>query len=265
MESICSDLKAEHEELEGAVSGLSDEEWLKKTPFLNWRIKDEIRHLAYFDDRAALAATDPEAFNRHIEQEAMDFERFEKKLEQVGLELSPGELMDWWREKRRVMLEALKKCHPKDRLPWYGPPMAAISFATARIMETWAHGQDVFDTLRIRRKPTDRLKHIAHLGVKTFGWTYKNRGLEVPQEPVRVELEAPSGSDVWTWGPEDAENRISGPAEHFCLVVVQRRHVDDTELRVTGDTARDWMLKAQCFAGPPVEGPRPGQRVVFPS
>jgi uncharacterized protein (TIGR03084 family) len=128
-------------------------------------------------------------------------------------------------------------------------------------METWAHGQDVFDTLGIVRTPKDRLRHIAHLGVKTFGWTYINRGLEVPPNPVLVELSAPSG-DLWSWGPEDAQNRITGPVQDFCLVVVQRRHVDDTALEVTGDTARDWMLKAQCFAGPPVNGPAPGQRAL---
>lgn len=261
METICSDLKAEHEELDGVLAGLDEKQWEMRTPFLTWTIRDEIRHLAYFDDRAALAATDPEAFNRHLEEVMGDFEGFEKTLKAVAKDLAPAELMQWWREKRRVMLDALSRCDKKDRLPWYGPPMGALSFATARLMETWAHGQDIFDTLRIRRKPTDRLGHIAHLGVRTFGWTYINRGLEVPQKPVRVALTAPSGA-LWTWGPEDAEDRITGPAEDFCLVVVQRRHVDDTALCVTGETARDWMLKAQCFAGPPAQGPGPGERVI---
>ncbi|MFW6334881.1 MAG: TIGR03084 family metal-binding protein [Desulfosalsimonas sp.] len=261
MEKICSDLKAEHEELEEALAGLDEDQWEMKTPFLDWRIKDEIRHLAYFDDRAALAATDPEAFNRHLGEVLNDFEAFENTLRTVGLDMSVDELMGWWREKRKIMLDALAGCHKKDRLPWYGPPMGALSFATARLMETWAHGQDVFDTLGIRRKPTDRLRHIAYLGVRTFNWTYQNRGLEVPDKPVRVAVTGPSG-DVWGWGPEDAENRISGPAEDFCLVVTQRRHVDDTGLKVEGKVARDWMEKAQCFAGPPVDGPQPGQRFL---
>lgn len=261
MEEICKDLRAEHEELDNLVAGLDQEQWQLRTPFLTWCIKDEIRHLAYFDDRAALAATDPEAFNRHLEEAVNDFAAFEKQLEQVGRDLRPDQLMDWWRKQREIMLNALALCSPKDRLPWYGPPMGALSFATARLMETWAHGQDVFDTLKIRRSPRERLRHIAHLGVKTFGWTYLNRGLEVPQSPVRVELTAPSGN-IWSWGLGDAKEIISGPAQDFCLVVVQRRHVDDTALEVTGDTARDWMEKAQCFAGPPVDGPAPGQRAV---
>ena len=261
MKTICNDLKAEHEELESVLAPLDDAGWMTPTPFLTWQIKDEIRHLAYFDDRAALAATDGKAFARHLEEIVRDLEGFDRMLKTVGREMTPAELMQWWREQRRIMLEALIKCDPKDRLPWYGPPMSALSFATARLMETWAHAQDVFDALKIRREPTDRLRHIAHLGVKTFGWTYMNRGLPVPDKPVRVELAAPSG-EVWAWGPEDADQRISGPAEGFCLVVVQRRHVDDTALAVSGDVARDWMLKAQCFAGPPVDGPAPGVRVI---
>ncbi len=261
MEEICKDLRAEHEELDNLVAGLDQEQWQLRTPFLTWCIKDEIRHLAYFDDRAALAATDPEAFNRHLEEAVNDFAAFEKQLEHVGRDLRPDQLMDWWQKQRESMLNALALCGPKDRLPWYGPSMGALSFATARLMETWAHGQDVFDTLKIRRTPRECLRHIAHLGVKTFGWTYLNRGLEVPQSPVRVELTAPSGN-IWSWGPGDAKEIISGPAQDFCLVVVQRRHVDDTALEVTGDTARDWMEKAQCFAGPPVDGPAPGQRAV---
>ena len=124
METICNDLKAEHEELEGVLAGLDENQWEMKTPFLNWRIKDEIRHLAYFDDRAALAATRPDAFNQHLEEVLNDFEAFEKTLETVGLDMSPVELMQWWREQRKIMLEALAKCSPKDRLPWYVRPWA---------------------------------------------------------------------------------------------------------------------------------------------
>ncbi|MFO8113267.1 MAG: TIGR03084 family metal-binding protein [Desulfosalsimonadaceae bacterium] len=261
METICNDLQAEHEELDSVLQGLSADQWEMKTPFLNWRIKDEIRHLAFFDDRAALTATDPEAFDLHLGEVLNDFEAFERNLEEAGLNMSPKELMQWWRQNRIIMLDVLARCSRKKRLPWYGPSMSSLSLATSRLMETWAHGQDIFDTLRIRRTPKDRLRHIAHLGVRTFDWTYSNRCLQVPEEPVRVEVTGPSG-DIWAWGPEGAENRICGPAEDFCLVVVQCRHVDDTSLEITGRIARDWMEKAQCFAGPPRNGPRPGERVI---
>jgi len=143
-----------------------------------------------------------------------------------------------------------------DRVEWYGPSMGAKSFLTARLMEAWAHGQDIADTLSVERRPTERLRHIAQLGVITRKWTYVNRGLEVPSGEVGVELVGPAG-DRWNWGPDSAAGRVSGSALDFCLVTSQRRHVDDTELEVVGDVARDWLEKAQLFAGPPTEAPQP--------
>ena len=261
MKQICEDLKTEHEELDAALSGLDEEQWMIMTPSPGWNIKDTMRHLAYFDDRAALAASDSEAFGKHLEEVMGDLSAFIKMLDDVGKDMSIEKLMGWWRTERSKMLEAFAATGRKDRLPWYGPPMSALSHATARLMETWVHGQDIFDALRLTRTNTDRLRNIAHLGVTTFGWSYANRGMEVPQVQVRVELTAPSG-DVWTWGPEDVPDKVSGPAEDFCLVVAQRRHVDDTWLETVGEGARDWMLKAQCFAGPPTDGPKAGERVV---
>ena len=260
MKQICADLKAEHDALETILSDLDEAGWARPTPSPGWNVRDQIRHLAYFDDRAALAASDPKAFEQSLKEIMADLEGFIKFLDRVGLDRSIPELLDWWRSERAKMLAAYETLGPKDRLPWYGLPMSAKSHATARLMETWAHGQDVFDALGRQRTNTDRLRHIAHLGVTTFGWSYMNRGLEIPKVPVRVELTAPSG-ELWTWGPEDAANRVTGSAEGFCLVVAQRRHVDDVGLKTVGDTARDWMEKAQCFAGPPTDGPKPGDRV----
>ena len=119
---------------------------------------------------------------------------------------------------------------------------------------SWLVPRRASDRRRSSRPPTDRLRHIAQLGYITRGWTYINRGLVVPDVAVRVELTAPSG-DAWQFGPDDADETVVGPAEDFCLVVTQRRHVDDTDLEVTGDAARDWMLKAQAFAGAATDGP----------
>ncbi len=134
--------------------------------------------------------------------------------------------------------------------------MGAKSFLTARLMECWAHGQDVADALGVERAATDRLRHVARLGVITRGWSYVNRGLEPPADEVRVELIGPSGAR-WRFGPDDATGVVTGPALDFCLVVTQRRHPDDTALQVTGDVARDWLERAQAFAGPPTDGPAP--------
>ncbi len=261
MKQICEDLRTEHEALDAVLKNLDEGQWMTMTPSPGWNIKDQVRHLAYFDDRAALSTSDSDAFGKHLEEVMSDLRGFIKMLDDVGKDMPIEELTSWWQRERTKMLEAYAATGRKDRLPWYGPPMSALSHATARLMETWVHGQDILDALRLKRTNTDRLRHIAHLGVTTFGWSYANRGAEVPQTSVRVELTAPSG-DIWTWGPDETPEKVSGPAEDFCLVVAQRRHVDDTGLEVVGEVARDWMLKAQCFAGPPTDGPKPGERVV---
>ncbi|MFP5486982.1 MAG: maleylpyruvate isomerase family mycothiol-dependent enzyme, partial [Acidimicrobiia bacterium] len=170
--------------------------------------------------------------------------------------ISPADQLAEWRHRRDELEAAGRTLDDTTRVEWYGPSMGAKSFLTARLMEVWAHGQDVCDAVDARREPTDRLRHIAQLGVITRGWSYAVRGATPPDEPVRVALTAPSG-DVWTWGPDDAPASITGPAEDFCLVVTQRRHVDDTALTVDGHAARDWMLQAQAFAGGPTTGPAP--------
>ena len=257
MKEICIDLAIEYEQLDAVVAALDESGWNVMTPADGWTIKDQIRHLAYYDERAKLAVTDPEAFGQHLADISRDPEGHRETLEKFGRELAVAELLNWWRQERRALLDALIPLTRKARLRWYGPPMSALSFATARLMETWAHGQDVADALGIVRVPTDRLRHIAHLGVATFGWSYTVRGMQVPDAPVRVELTSPAG-EPWTWGPETAENIVKGPAEDFCLVVVQRRHPADTRLVIKGATAREWMSLAQTYAGQVGGGRKPG-------
>ncbi len=260
MKDICRDLHDEQETLDAIVAPLSEAQWDLLTPFIGWTIKYEIAHLGFWDMAAKLAATDEAAFKDLIASMFASEDAYDESQRPLR-EGTPAHALDYWRRERNALVDALAACGPKDRIPWVGPTMSARSKATARIMETWAHGQDVADTLGIEREPTDRLRHVAHIGVTTFGWSHVNRGQEVPDTPVRVELTGPSG-DLWTWGSEDATQSVRGPAEDFCLVVVQRRHVEDTSLDVSGDTARNWMLIAQAFAGPPVTGPKPGERVL---
>ncbi|MBI4766223.1 MAG: TIGR03084 family protein [Deltaproteobacteria bacterium] len=257
MEKICKDLNDEYEALDDIVSGLNGAGWQTKTSFFDWTVKDEIAHIAFFDGTARLSATNPEIFKEHAK--AL-FSGQAEAMEQLGLlkKMPIPNLLQYWREERTAMVKALSRLGPKDRLPWYGPSMSAVSFATARLMETWAHGQDVVDAHHLKRPATDRLYHIAHLGNITFGWSFSNRNMEVPKAPVRVELGSPSG-ELWSWGPEEAADSIKGSVLGFCLVVTQRRHYLDTDLVVTGDTAEKWMSVAQCFAGPPETGPGPGK------
>ena len=257
MKEICTDLAIEYEQLDAIVAALDESGWNAMTPAEGWTVKDQIRHLAYYDERAKLAVSEPEAFGQHLADITRDPEGHRETLEKVGKELAVAELLNWWRQERRALLDALILLTRKARLRWYGPPMSALSFATARLMEIWAHGQDVADALGIVRVPTDRLRHIAHLGVATFGWSFTNRRMKVPESPVRVEITSPAG-ELWTWGPENAKNIVKGSAEDFCLVVVQRRNLADTQLDIKGATARQWMSIAQTYAGQPGTGRKPG-------
>ncbi len=256
MQHLCNDLEAEQRSLDDIVGQLDDREWEAPTPAEGWAVRDQISHLAYYDERGRQAIDDPDGFRAHVAEVFADPVRAFAIPEERGRAMTPAELLGWWREARASIAESLRALEPSDRMPWYGPDMGARSFATARLMETWAHGQDVADALGVQRLPTDRLRHICHLGVRTRGFSYAIRDREVPESEVRVELASPSG-EVWSWGAEDAVDRVSGPAEDFCLVVTQRRHVDDTALVVEGLLARDWLEVAQAFAGMPTTGPAP--------
>jgi uncharacterized protein (TIGR03084 family) len=250
MQELCDDLAAEHDDLDGLVSGLDDAGWKTPTPAAGWTVKDQIGHLAYFDERARMAVVDPDAFNAELEEAATNIETYADMAVGVGRAKSPVDVLAWWRSGRVRLLDMARGLDPKQRIGWYGPPMSARSFVTARLMETWAHGNDVADALGVARPPTSRLRHVAHLGVATRGFSYAVRGLDAPELPVRVELTAPDG-DVWSWGDEGAADRVRGPAEDFCLVVTQRRHLNDTSLVVEGPAAEEWMSVAQAFAGGP--------------
>jgi uncharacterized protein (TIGR03084 family) len=250
---LLTDLGAEHRELDLVVASLTDSEWARPTPAEGWTIRDQVSHLNFFDEQAIEAITDPEGFPALVEAFLTGGPGAEERSLAAGRDGTSEYLLTRWRQGRAALLRALRGLDPSARLPWYGPPMGAVSFATARLMETWAHGQDVVDTLGIARAPTSRLRHIAHLGVATMGHSFRTRGRDVPSEPVRVELAGPSG-EMWTWGPEGAADAVRGPVLDFCLVVTQRRHPADTSLEFVGPVARAWMDIAQAFAGPAGSG-----------
>jgi uncharacterized protein (TIGR03084 family) len=220
-------------------------------------VADQIGHLTYFDRSAVIAILDAPQFQEDLA--ALIDAGTSDSLDNVTLRsyraLTSSDLLEAWREGRRSLQEASLTLRDDARIPWYGPSMSAKSFLTARLMETWAHGTDVVDALGATRPATDRLRHVAQLGYLTRAWSYRVRGDEVPEGEIRVELLSPS-SQLWSWGPEDALERVTGSAEEFCLVVTQRRHVDDTSLQY-GDLGRDWLLRAQAFAGGPSTGPLP--------
>jgi len=254
MRDLLEDLAAEQEELDGVVATLQIGDWERPTPAAGWTIRDQIAHLAFFDEAGALAATDGEAFSAEVARASADLDAYLASHLEQARRRTPAALLDRWRAARRHLLAALRAVPPGARLPWYGPDMSPASFATARLMETWAHGQDVVDALGIVRVPTARLRHVAHLGVATFAWSFRVRGLPVPEHRPRVVLAAPDGGE-WSWEGDAGE--VRGSAEGFCLVVTQRRHPADTDLVAAGDVACRWLEVAQAFAGPPGPGRHP--------
>lgn len=259
LSNIRADLAAEQAALDDVVVTLRDEQWAMATPSPGWSVADQIGHLTYFDAAAALAITDPDGFA--AARDALLGTILSGESDADGLTLgeyramTPAQLLAAWRQNRQLLADAAATLGDGDRVLWYGPTMSAKSFLTARLMEAWAHGQDVVDTVGATRPATDRLRHIAQLGFITRGWSYTNRGEAVPEGTVGLELVAPSGA-TWTWGPDDADDTVRGSAEDFCLVVTQRRHLDDTGL-VTGELGRHWLVRAQAFAGGPTDGPAP--------
>jgi uncharacterized protein (TIGR03084 family) len=221
-----------------------------------------VAHLCYFDQTALLAVTDPDAFTvgaKVLTDAVANDQEMSTLAREAFAHLDGPAFLVHWRACYEALVEALTKQEPKARLLWYGPTMSAKSFATARLMETWAHGQDVWDLVQRPRPATRGLRAIAHIGVSTFGWTFANRGLPVPNAPPFVALDAPDG-ETWTWGDPSAENWVRGSAQDFCLLVTQRRHRSDTGLQWAGEAAEEWTLMAQCFAGAPVDGPALGVR-----
>jgi uncharacterized protein (TIGR03084 family) len=256
---LLADLRAETRVLEDMLAPLDDREWELPTPALGWAIRDQVSHLAYFDEAATLAATDAQRFRAEAAAVLALGPQFPDEVVRRCHDMPPRQLLAWFAAARAGFLAALGGLDPAARLPWYGPDMSAVTLVTARVMETWAHGQDVADALGVTRAATARLRHVAHLGVATLGFAFTLHGRPVPQAPVRVELAAPDGG-TWTWGPPGVPDRVSGPALDFCLVVTQRRNPADTALRVDGPVAAEWISIAQAFAGAPGTGRPPQHR-----
>jgi len=263
LNALLADLRAEGDEIDSLVADLPSAGWAKPTPAAGWTVAHQIAHLAWTDQRALLSATNPDEFQAELariaEQATQSLDKFVDAAAADGAALPVDELLSRWRTGRDELVKALLEVPAGTKLPWYGPPMSPASMATARMMETWAHGQDVADGLGLRRTQSARLRHVAHIGVRTRDFAYLVRGLTAPAEPFLVELTAPDGA-LWTWGPQDAAQRVTGLALEFCLLATQRVHRADTALLAVGADANQWLDIAQAFAGPPGEGREPGSR-----
>lgn len=259
LEAVLADLAAEGDTLEARVALLGEAGWRTPTPAAGWDVAHQIAHLAWTDESAVKAATGKQRWDALVLAALADPEGFVDAEAARGAQADHLTLLERWRTSRKELATVLRDHPPGEKIPWYGPPMSATSMATARFMETWAHALDVSEALGAVPEPTDRIRHVAHLGVRTRDFAFAAHDLEVPAEEFRVELTAPSGGS-WVFGPEDAAQSVRGPAYDFCLLVTQRRHRDDLALVATGADADRWLDVAQAFAGPPGPGRQPGGR-----
>jgi len=259
LSALVDDLVAESAALDAVLERLRPSQWSLPTLASGWAVGDQVSHLAYFDVATLQSLVDPDQFRREAEVLKSAGPGFPDRIAAQHRGRPGADLLSWFREARTALVAAYRTVDPGRRLPWYGPDMSPASSVTARLMETWAHGQDVLDALDLERSPTVRLRHIADLGIRAAPYSYTVNHLSPPKGPIRIELRAPDGEE-WSWGPPDARDRVTGDALDFCLVVTQRRHHDDSGLVVVGPTAQQWIAIAQAFAGPAGTGRAPQVR-----
>lgn len=256
---LCKDLSDEEASLDAVLSGLVNEDWHRPTPAEGWDVQDSLSHLCFFEEAAGLAVTDREAFEAHRARLLADLAEGGSNPPDVALGRDLGDptvLLGRWRRACSAYIDAVTRADAaasaagtRLRVPWYGPDMSPGSFTTARIMETWAHGVDIRDALGVPLEPSGRLRHVCHIGYGARGYSFAVHGVTDPGDPVRLEVEAPDGTQ-WAWGPEDADDRVTGPALDVALVLAQRRHRSRTAVQVSGPAAELWLSIAQAFAGP---------------
>ena len=255
------DFRDESEELFNLLEGIDDSAWARETQFKRWTPNDIVAHLHMGNYAADLSLKDSgefKAYAHRFAESARKVSHREATNAWLGGLHNRG-LLEVSRAFCHEMADRFRVADPKQRVKWFGPDMSVLSSISARLMETWAHGQAVYDLFGKVRKDSDRIKNIAVIGINTFGWTFDNRGIKRPGPRPTVRLTAPSGA-VWEWAQPESEDLIEGSATEFCQVVAQTRNIIDTSLKVVGETATSWMMIAQCFAGPPENPPPPGTR-----
>lgn len=258
LQDVIADLTAEADEVDRMVAGLAPGQWELPTPAPEWTIAHQIAHLAFIFRLAGTAASAPGTFQAMAAAAANDFNGAVNAALDDYLGDPPAELLARWRTERDSAIKSLAAVPADTVVPWLVRPLPPAVLASAGLMELFGHGQDIADALGLHREPTDRLRHLILFGVLTKDFGYQARGLTPPEADFRFEITGPSGA-VWAFGPEDATERITGPARDFCLLVTRRRHRDDLALTATGAEADKWLDIAQAYRGPAGPGRSPGQ------
>jgi uncharacterized protein (TIGR03084 family) len=258
MQDVYTDVAAEAHDLDRLVSGLDPAGWATPTPAPGWTVAHQIAHLGFIAHLAWAAAADRAEFGRLAAAAKDDFEGAVDAALTDYLAGGPDRTLSRWRTEQAAATKALAEVPADQVVPWLVNPLPPSILAAAGLMELFGHGQDVYDALGADRTPTDRIGHLAFFGTRTRDFGYLAHGLTPPAEEFRFELTAPSGL-LWAFGPQDAEQRVSGPAYDFCLLVTRRRHHADLALTATGADATQWLEIAQAYRGPAGAGRKPGQ------
>ena len=233
MREILSDLVAEQQFLDQFLQRIPLKDWDKKTRSVGWTIRDTISHLADSEELAASVMTGEADLTRY--RSTPDLDSLRQEAVDKGRKMRPQDVIEWWRGGRAKVVEPLSHMGPEHRLEWIAGSMSARTLATTRLMETWAHGLDIYEALGAEIEDTPRIRHICWLGWKSLPYAFKLAGHDYV--PIRVEVIGP-GYVKWVYGPDDAENLIKGSAADWARLSVRRATVKDTRLKVTGEAAQ---------------------------
>jgi uncharacterized protein (TIGR03084 family) len=257
-QDVIGALTAEAEEFDSLFAGLTDEQWALPTPAPGWTITHQVGHLAFIFRIAGLAAADPAAFTAMTASLTGGMDAAVNSALADYVNDPPEALLTRWRAERDAGIKALAAVPADQLVPWLVNPLPPAVLACAGMMELFGHGQDIADALGVTRERTDSIRYLVGFAVRVWDFGYQARGLATPDVEFRFELTAPSGA-LWTFGPEDSAQRITGSAADLCLLVTRRRHRDDLDLLAEGTEADRWLDLAQAYRGPAGAGREPGQ------
>jgi uncharacterized protein (TIGR03084 family) len=258
MQKVFEDLAAEGDDVDRLVAELDEDGWRTPTAAAGWSVADQVAHLTFIFELAGTAASDPARFQKMIQGAQDDFSGAVNAALAPYRALPTAELLRRWREQRTATVAALAACPTGTIVPWLVRPLPVEILASAGIMELYGHGQDIADALGVRRECTAGLERLVGFAVLTRDFGYQTHGLTPADHEFRFELTGPAG-ELWTHGPEDSPDRVTGSALGFCLLVTRRRHRDDTDVIATGVEADRWLDIAQAYRGPAGPGRRAGQ------
>lgn len=232
MRDILSDLVAEQQFLDQSLQRIPIKIWDMVTPSKPRTVRDTIAHLADFEELGADSIAGGDRIKTW--QTSSDFDVLRAEATKKGRAMRPQDVIEWWRGGRAKVVEPLSHMSAETRINWIAGDMSARTFATYRLMETWAHGLDIYATLGLEVEDTPRIRHICWLGWKTLPFAFKEAGEDY--EPVRVEIIGP-GYSKWIYGPEDTDQLIKGSASDWARIAVRRVKPANTRLKITGEFA----------------------------